>query len=218
MYFDYTDYISVNDDLLLRELTKLPPWQSIQKVCDFFSFAVDHLTRNGSIEEFHVRDDSIIHKSAVIEKNVTIKSFVFVDEDCLIAAGSYLRGGVFVSRNCIIGPGSEIKSSILFPETRIAHFNFVGDSFLGTGVNLEAGSIIANYRNESLQQETIRVNIDGNIVDTRVNKFGGLIGDGVRVGANSVIAPGSLIKRQTIIERLTLVDQARDANQPRTEN
>lgn len=212
MYFDYTNYITTSDDFLTAELTKTPPWIFTQKISDFFEKVTNHLNQNGRIGEFFINENSIIHKSAVIENNVTTKDFIFISENCFVAANSYLRGGIFLSKNCIIGPGVEIKSSILLPETRIAHFNFVGDSVLGTGVNLEAGSIVANYRNEFSGEKTIHVNINENITDTKVNKFGALIGDGVRVGANSVLAPGSLIKRNTIIDRLTLVDQARETN------
>ena len=52
--------------------------------------------------------------------------------------------------NCIIGPGCELKSSFLFTGSKLAHFNFVGDSVVGARVNLEAGSIIANFQNEFL--------------------------------------------------------------------
>lgn len=218
MYFDYTDYISMSDDFFVRELAKSPPWDFTQKIGFLFKTILEYLNEKGRIEDFYIENESIIHKTAVIERNVTIKDFTFIDEDCLIAAGSYLRSGVLLSKKCIIGPGSEIKSSLLLPEARIAHLNFVGDSILGADVNLEAGSIIANYRNESPKDSTIQIEIDGKIIDTQVNKFGTLIGENSRVGANSVIAPGALIRRGTIIERLTLVDPSRDANRLRTEN
>ena len=74
-------------------------------------------------------------------------------------------------------------------------------------MNLEAGVVVANHRNESGNNVTIR--LDGSFIDTGVRKFGALIGDRVRVGANSVLAPGTLLPPGTIIERLSLVDQER---------
>jgi len=44
-----------------------------------------------------------------------------------------------VAERCILGPGAELKSSFVFAGTKLAHFNFVGDSVLGEDVNLEAG-------------------------------------------------------------------------------
>lgn len=52
---------------------------------------------------------------------------------------AYLRGGVWLERSCVVGPGAELKSSFLFDGSKLAHFNFVGDSIVGCEVNLEAG-------------------------------------------------------------------------------
>ena len=82
-----------------------------------------------------------------------------------------MRGGNWVDANCIIGPGAELKASFVFAGSKLAHFNFVGDSILGEGVNLEAGSIIANYRNERFDKE-VRVRFSGNVAGTGVTKFG----------------------------------------------
>jgi bifunctional N-acetylglucosamine-1-phosphate-uridyltransferase/glucosamine-1-phosphate-acetyltransferase GlmU-like protein len=43
----------------------------------------------------------------------------------------------------------------VFAGTKLAHFNFVGDSLLGENVNLEAGSIVCNYRNERTAKEVL---------------------------------------------------------------
>jgi len=68
----------------------------------------------------------------------------------------------------------------------------VGDSILGSSVNLEAGSIVANYRNERALKE-IKVRYKGNLINTGINKFGAVIGDNCKIGANAVIAPGALL-------------------------
>lgn len=117
-----------------------------------------------------------------------------------------MRGGTYLAGECTIGPGSELKTSFMFPGSKIAHLNFIGDSILGSNVNIEAGAIVANYRNE-LDDKTIRILLDGKMIDTGVDKFGALIGDRSRVGANAVIAPGALLRPETKIGRLQLVDQ-----------
>ncbi len=89
----------------------------------------------------------------------------------------------------------------MFSGSKLAHLNFVGDSIIGPGVNIEAGAIIANYRNE-LADKTIRIVYEGKIIDTGVTKFGSLIGDNSRIGANAVIAPGALITPGSMVGRL----------------
>lgn len=90
--------------------------------------------------------------------------------------------------------------------SKLAHFNFVGDSIIGERVNIEAGAIIANYRNE-LDGALIRIRYGDQVIDTGVNKFGALVGDGCKIGANAVIAPGALLLPDSRVPRLALVDQ-----------
>jgi len=148
-----------------------------------------------------------VHRSATLEAGAVVKGPAIVGPGCLVAAGAYLRGGVWLEEDVIIGPGSELKSSFVFRGSKLAHFNFVGDSVLGEGVNLEAGSIVANYRNEQADRR-IRIVHDGATIDTGVDKFGALLGDGCRLGANAVVAPGALLAPGTIVPRLGLVDMA----------
>ena len=156
--------------------------------------------------DFTRHDGSAIHRSATVEPGAVIKAPAIIGPDCFVAAGGYLRGGTWLDRGVIIGPGGELKSSFLFARTKLAHFNFVGDSILGEEVNLEAGSIIANYRNERADKQ-IRVRIDGRLTDTGIDKFGALVGDSARIGANAVLAPGTVISPGQVIPRLALVDQ-----------
>jgi bifunctional N-acetylglucosamine-1-phosphate-uridyltransferase/glucosamine-1-phosphate-acetyltransferase GlmU-like protein len=94
----------------------------------------------------------------------------------------------------------------MFRASKIAHLSFVGDSIIGAGVNIEAGAIVANYRNE-MDDKLIRIAWRGSIIDTGVEKFGALIGDDARIGANAVIAPGALIEPGFRLARLGKVDQ-----------
>ena len=94
----------------------------------------------------------------------------------------------------------------MFSGSKAAHLNFIGDSIIGSEVNLEAGSMVANYRNE-LSDKAIRIVHANRVIDTGVDKFGALIGDGTRIGANAVVAPGAILDRDARVPRLGLVDQ-----------
>mgnify|MGYP002260487633 CR=1 FL=1 len=134
-----------------------------------------------------------------------LKAPLIIGAHCFIAAGAYLRGGCWVDEHCIFGPGAELKTSFVFSGSKLAHFNFVGDSVLGHGVNLEAGSIVANYRNERADKE-VQVCIDGRLQRTGCDKFGALLGDQSRVGANGVLAPGAVISPGGIVGRGQVFD------------
>src|SRR5690606_13707643 len=114
--------------------------------------------------------------------------------------------GCWLENNCILGPGAELKTSLMFAGSKLAHLNFVGDSIIGRDVNLEAGSIVCNYRNERADKE-IQVRLDGGLHKTGTLKFGALLGDGSRIGANAVVAPGALLAPGSIVRRASLLDQ-----------
>jgi UDP-N-acetylglucosamine diphosphorylase / glucose-1-phosphate thymidylyltransferase / UDP-N-acetylgalactosamine diphosphorylase / glucosamine-1-phosphate N-acetyltransferase / galactosamine-1-phosphate N-acetyltransferase len=73
-------------------------------------------------------------------------------------------------------------------------------------VNLEAGAVLANHLNERADRQ-ISVSYDGNVIPTGLVKFGALVGDGCKIGANAVTSPGTLLPPGTIVPRLVLVDQ-----------
>lgn len=157
-------------------------------------------------DDFIVNNNIAIHKTAVIETGVVMKAPVIISANCFVGAHAYLRGGVFLFESVSIGPGCEIKSSIICNNSAAAHFNFIGDSIIGSHVNFEAGSIIANHYNER-EDKQISVLYKREIVKTSSTKFGALVGDGCRIGANAVLSPGTLLDKKAIVQRLELVKQ-----------
>lgn len=185
-------------------LVPADPWRITQE-CEAHIRAL--LERLGP--GFRREGDQAIHDSAVVEAGVVLKGPLIIGAGAFVATGAYLRGGVYLGTGCGVGPACEVKSSLLLDGSKLAHFNFVGDSLIGAGVNLEAGAIVANYRNE-LDGAPIRIRHGERVIETGVRKFGALIGDGCKVGANAVLAPGTLLPPGTRVPRLGLVDQGAD--------
>jgi bifunctional UDP-N-acetylglucosamine pyrophosphorylase/glucosamine-1-phosphate N-acetyltransferase len=145
-----------------------------------------------------------------IEDNVVMKGQVSIGKDTIVRSGSYIVGPVVIGQNCDIGPncyirpytsigvgchiGSavEVKYSIIMKGSKIPHHNYVGDSIIGEGCNLGAGTKIANLR---LDKKDIRV--AG--IDTRRRKLGAIIGDRVETGINACIDVGCIIGNNTHI-------------------
>ncbi len=149
----------------------------------------------------------LIHETATVETGVTMKGAIIIGPRCFIGAHAYLRGGVYLEERVVIGPGCEVKSSFLFRGSALAHFNFAGDSIIGEDVNMEAGGILANHYNERADK-TIYAIISGRRIKLPVTKFGSILGDGSRIGANAVLSPGTVIVPGGVVKRLELVDQA----------
>lgn len=177
------------------------PWDLILHIKELVKEMLDSLG-----DDYIIKDDIAIHKTACIDQNVIMKGPLIIEKNCFIGANSYLRNGVYLSNNINIGTGCEIKSSIIFDHTAIAHFNFVGDSIIGAHVNFEAGSVTANHYNER-KNKNIFVVHEGVTINTKVHKFGSLIGDHTKIGANAVLSPGTLLAKKSIVKRLELVEQ-----------
>lgn len=156
--------------------------------------------------DYVIDGEIALHRSATVEAGAVLKGPLIVGPRGFIATGAHLRGGNWLDTDCLVGPGSELKASFLFAGAKLAHFNFVGESVLGAGVNMEAGSIICNYRNER-SGTNVRVLVEGSLQDTGVQKFGALVGDGCRIGANAVLAPGAVLRAGQVVQRASLLDQ-----------
>ena len=157
-------------------------------------------------DDFVIENNIAIHKSAIIENNVTIKSPAIIGKNCHVGANAYFREGVYLDEYVKIGPGCEIKNSIICSETAVAHFNYIGNSIIGRNINFEAGSIAANHYNERAVKK-ISVLYNSEIIETNSDKFGSLIGDNSRIGANAVLSPGTILTKNSIVKRLELIEQ-----------
>ena len=200
--------------LLLRdfvatfEASRLAPWAALApwELTAQSETVVRKLLTTLASTEFSVSSEVAVHRTATVESGAILKGPLILGPHCFVAAGAYLRGGNWVADRCTFGPGAELKSSFVFQGTKLAHFNFVGDSVLGAGVNLEAGSIICNYRNERASKE-ILVRVGAQLHHTGSQKFGAIVGDHCRIGANAVLAPGAALQPQTIVLRASLRDE-----------
>lgn len=179
----------------------LPPWSLVAQLS---AFLLKYLTE---LDTDYMRQDNVlIHRSARVEPGVRLKGPIVIGPNCFIGAHAYLRAGVYLDQQVNIGPGCEIKSSLFFENSSAAHFNFIGDSVIGSEVNFEAGAITANHYNER-QDKRIFIQRNGQSKDTGAVKFGALIGDGCKIGANAVLSPGTILEPNTTVGRLELVQQ-----------
>jgi bifunctional UDP-N-acetylglucosamine pyrophosphorylase/glucosamine-1-phosphate N-acetyltransferase len=140
-------------------------------------------------------------KNAVIGENVEIFPHSIIEDavigaNCRIGPFARLRPETQLADDVHIGNFVEIKKSTIGIASKINHLSYIGDSIVGCGVNIGAGTITCNY--------------DG------VNKFQTVIEDGafigsdsqliapVTIGKNATIGAGSTITKDTPAEQLTL--------------
>ena len=110
-----------------------------------------------------------------------------------IGPGAYIRPYSLIGNGVKIGHSSEVKHSIILNEAKAPHFNYIGDSILGQGVNLGAGVICANFK---INKTEVVIKIGKEKYATGLKKLGAIIGDQSFLGCNSVISPGTVLKKE----------------------
>lgn len=144
-------------------------------------------------------------EGSVIEPGAYVAGPCIIGRHCEIRHGAYLRGDVILGDHCVVGHASEVKNSIFLNGAHAPHFAYVGDSILGNRVNLGAGTKLSNLALTSLKdpitgkRTTIRLEVNGQMVDTGLAKMGAIMGDDAQTGCNSVLNPGCVIGPRTLI-------------------
>lgn len=141
-----------------------------------------------------------IGEGTTVSKSATLVGPVLIGADCEIRPNAYVRGNAIVGDRVVLGNATEVKQAILFSGVQLPHYNYVGDSILGSNVHLGAGAIISNLKSV---QGSVSIKHDEEVLDTGMRKLGAILADGVEVGCNAVLNPGTVIGPGTIIYPLT---------------
>lgn len=172
-------------------------WEALERLHDYLCSVLRPGIRGHVEEGAHIVGDVEIAEGAIVEAGAYIRGPALIGPGTEVRHGAYVRGDVLTGADCVIGHASEAKMAILLDHAKAPHFAYVGDSVLGHGVNLGAGTKLANFK---IVAGTIAVRrADGTSVDTGRRKLGALLGDGVQIGCNAVTSPGTVVGRNSII-------------------
>jgi NDP-sugar pyrophosphorylase family protein len=144
-----------------------------------------------------VEGDVHIGIGTVVRAGAYVRGPAIIGERCEIRPGAFFRGDVLVGNECIVGNSTECKNTIFFDNALAPHYNYVGDSVLGNGVNLGAGTKLSNFKIS--KEKTIRLKVGDEIVDTGLEKFGAILGDGAHTGCNAVLNPGTVVGKGSLV-------------------
>ena len=122
--------------------------------------------------------DCEIADGVTIEANSMLDQAV-VGENCSVGPYARLRPGTVMHENARVGNFVEMKKTTLGKGSKANHLSYLGDTTVGIGANIGAGTITCNY--------------DG------VNKSKTIIGDGAFIGSNSaLVAPVQIGNQATV--------------------
>jgi bifunctional UDP-N-acetylglucosamine pyrophosphorylase/glucosamine-1-phosphate N-acetyltransferase len=142
------------------------------------------ISPNCIIKDSKIGDNAVILPNSIIE-NSTIGS------STSIGPFARIRPDTTIGNHSKVGNFVEIKKSSVSNNSKISHLSYVGDSKIGSDVNIGAGVITCNYDGSNKHQTEIK--------------------DGAFIGSNSqLVAPVSIGKNATIGAGSTITQNAPD--------
>lgn len=143
-----------------------------------------------------------IAKSAKVAESASITGPCIIGEGTEVRHCAFIRGNALVGKNCVVGNSTELKNVVLIGKVQVPHYNYVGDSVLGYGSHMGAGSITSNVKSD---KTLVTVKVGDKRIETGLKKFGAILGDFVEVGCGSVLNPGTIIGKNSNIYPLSSV-------------
>jgi bifunctional UDP-N-acetylglucosamine pyrophosphorylase/glucosamine-1-phosphate N-acetyltransferase len=147
------------------------------------------------VESNNLIRNSTLGAGTVVHSNCHIEGAT-TGSDCEIGPFARLRPGAELANKVKVGNFVEIKKSTVADGSKVNHLTYIGDTEIGTGVNVGAGTITCNY--------------DGANKHKTVIGDGAFIGSGVQlvapveIGAGATIGAGSTITKTAPNDSLTL--------------
>ena len=163
------------------------PFEVLPKISGFIKELGKQLDKN----IYEEKGENIwIAKSAKVAPSASITGPCIIGEETEVRHCAFIRGNALIGNNCVVGNSTEIKNVVIMGKAQVPHYNYVGDSILGYGSHMGAGSITSNVKSD---KTLIVIKIGDKKYETGMKKIGAMLGDNVEVGCGSVLNPGTFI-------------------------
>lgn len=142
-----------------------------------------------------------IVRNSVIGQNVTIHPYSHIDgakvgANSLIGPYARLRPGADLANDVHIGNFVEVKNSKIAANSKANHLTYVGDSIVGSRVNIGAGTITCNYdgvnKHQTIIEDDVFIGSDTQLVAP------------VRVGRGATLGAGTTLTKDAPPNQLTV--------------
>ena len=140
-------------------------------------------------------------RNSVIGKNVSINAFSHLDgakvgNHSVVGPYARLRPGADLANDVHIGNFVEVKNSKIAANSKANHLAYVGDSIVGTRVNIGAGTITCNYdgvnKHQTIIEDDVFIGSDTQLVAP------------VRVGRGATLGAGTTLTKDAPPNQLTV--------------
>ena len=133
--------------------------------------------QNSRVENCRIADGVEIQSSVLLDSSV--------GEETKVGPFAYVRPGSRVGAHCKVGDFVEIKNSSFGDGSKASHLTYIGDSDVGSGVNLGCGVVFVNYDGTNKYRSTVE---DGAFIGCNSNLVSPVtVGAGAYIGAGSTV-------------------------------
>jgi len=143
----------------------------------------------------------VIGEKVKIQNNVKIFSFshlekVKIENNVNIGPYARLRPGTILKSGSRIGNFVEVKKSTVGKDSKVNHLSYIGDSILGSKVNVGAGTITCNYDGKRKNKTKIKDNVF-------IGSNSSLVAP-ITINEKSIVGAGSVITKNVNKKSLAL--------------
>jgi len=174
------EIFGINSKAHLAEATKLLNQKIISQHLENGVTIVDPATT-------WISNETQIGADTIIYPNVYITGENVIGKNCKIGPFAHIRGGVELGDNVKIGNFVEVKKTKIASNTNACHLTYIGDSEIGSGVNVGAGTITANYNHATKVKNKTVIKDGASIGSNSVLVAPVTIGEGATIGAGTVV-------------------------------
>ncbi len=174
------------------------PWEAIIRISGYIYTTGPSLPYEKYDE---IAENVWVHISAYLSPSAKVEA------PCIICSGAHISHGACVSgsvvgSSAVVGENSVVKNSILFDRATLCAQNFVGSSIIGYDAFLDAGATLPQSR---LDGSGVLFDMPNGVYISGRAKLGSVICDRARIGAASVIEPGSVVDGEACVAPLSTV-------------
>jgi bifunctional UDP-N-acetylglucosamine pyrophosphorylase/glucosamine-1-phosphate N-acetyltransferase len=143
--------------------------------------------------------DTVVGDGALVEHSVGRGAAV--GTGAAVGPYAYLRPGTVLGEASKVGAYCELKNTRVGAKSKVPHLSYIGDTEIGEGANLGAGTITANYDGKDKHRTII-----GSGVFTGINT--NLIAP-ITIGENAYLGAGSVVNKNIPADKLAVGMPAR---------
>ena len=129
----------------------------------------------------------------ILDRGASVESFSRIMGPCYIGRkakiySALIGGGTSIFDSCKVG--GQVENSIILPFSNKAHYGYMGDSYVGSWVNIGAGCTVSNLKNT---YGNVRLQVGEKKVDSGMVKLGPVIGDMTKLSIGALVYAGKSI-------------------------